>query len=248
MFELGTEASFKAFKAWTTDSYQTRHVVEPYLNYTFIPEPNLAPSNIWQFDSVDVLDETHQIKIGLKNKLQVKQDNVSFDFIDADLYTICNFLHGKEHDLFQNLYWDIELSVPKLLNLEIDGRYNLELSELSTINTRVSITSTNNYKLSLEHRFTHDESSLLSLYAEYNPNPDWTFDAYTRYEFEKNRAEEYGLHIQRNFDCMCIRLGGIILPGYTRTDGTEQKDEWRVTLEWWLTAFPSFRLTSKHTE
>lgn len=248
MFELGVEAAFKAFRTWNMDSYPTRHVMEPYLNYTFVPEPSLTPSNIWHFDSVDTLDEIHQVNVGIRNKLQFKKENAPFDFIKADLYTIYNFLHLKGHDALTNLYWNIEVSVPHFLNFEIDGIYNLELSELSCFNTRLSIAEINSYTLSMEHRFTHGKSSLLSLYSEYSLNPDWTFDVYGRYEFEENRAEEYGVHIQRNFDCMSIRLGGIILPGYTRTDGTEQKDEWRITFEWWLTAFPSFRLSSKHTE
>jgi len=53
--------------------------------------------------------------------------------------------------------------------------------------------------------------------------------------------------VQRNLDCMCIRTGYEVLPGYTRSDGSEQDDEWRVRVEMWLTAFPESILGGKVT-
>ena len=45
-----------------------------------------------------------------------------------------------------------------------------------------------------------------------------------------------------------VKAGVGLLPGYTRTDGSEQDDEWRAILEFWLTAFPKQGLSTGHWE
>lgn len=78
VYELGLSASFKAFRAWDDlivlgDGDGLRHVVEPYAIHTFIPEPNLTPEDLPQFDDVDEVDERHDIRLGLRNKLQTRR-------------------------------------------------------------------------------------------------------------------------------------------------------------------------------
>ncbi len=72
VFGIGTEVSFKAFKQWGNDAKPRRHVLEPYANYTFVAEPDVLPQNIYEFDSIDSINEYHQIRIGARNKLQKK--------------------------------------------------------------------------------------------------------------------------------------------------------------------------------
>ncbi|MCA1808805.1 MAG: hypothetical protein LC725_05030, partial [Lentisphaerae bacterium] len=90
MYETGVETSFKAFKIWQTHPgdfiNNLRHIVEPYINYTYIPEPNVRPDNLYQFDSVDELDRQHDIRLGLRNKLQTKRRRI-YDLINADIWT-----------------------------------------------------------------------------------------------------------------------------------------------------------------
>ena len=52
LVEFGVEFSFKAFKElhdYERNDFDKglRHVVEPLIDYTFIPEPNLEPENIF---------------------------------------------------------------------------------------------------------------------------------------------------------------------------------------------------------
>ena len=71
---------------------------------------------------------------------------------------------------------------------------------------------------------------------------------YGRQEFAESRLEEIGGYAQRNLDCIATRLGASFLPGYTRTDGTEREDEYRILLEVWLTAFPETKLGGRHKQ
>ena len=72
--EFGLETSFKAFKIWQSPAGRKyRHIVEPFANWTYIPEPSLLPNELYQFDSVDGLSEAHFIRFGVRNKLQTKR-------------------------------------------------------------------------------------------------------------------------------------------------------------------------------
>ncbi|MFH1969319.1 MAG: LptA/OstA family protein, partial [Verrucomicrobiota bacterium] len=61
--ELGLETSFKAFKVWETYPgdiiNNVRHIAEPYANYTLVPEPNVTPGALYQFDDIDTLGKAN---------------------------------------------------------------------------------------------------------------------------------------------------------------------------------------------
>jgi len=241
VLEVGVETSFKAFK--TFDANRLRHVLEPYVEYTFAPEPNIKPGELYQFDRVDELDEVHQVVIGARNKLQTKRNGRPFDLADVDLSTVCHFEKRSSH-LFHEIVTDAEFRPNNWLAIDLDGRYDLVKSNLAEINTRFVISQTQ-WKAHVEHRYRNKDNNVLSCDVTLLPNPRWQYNGFARYEFENGRVEEEGGHIQRNLDCLAIRLGGSFLPGYRRTDGTERDDEFRVMLEFWLTAFPNLSLRGR---
>jgi LPS-assembly protein len=256
LFEVGLEASFKAFKAWDGPYGERRHVAEPYANYTLVPEPNLTPDKLYRFDSVDTLDEENFILFGMRNKYQKKRtDGTPFDIIDVDVYTRYLIERDEDQDAIDRVYVDAELRPVDWIEIDTDAQYDVTDGELDIFNVRSVLYFEDLWAAELEYRFRNgdpeeneedDTSSLLrhelTLYASRN----WTLGAYGRYEFEDARLEEQGGYLQRNYDCLSLRLGGSVMPGYTRTDGTERDDETRVYVEFWLTAFPDSVISGRH--
>ncbi len=80
--ELGAELSFKAYKvldeAPNVFGRGLRHVVEPYARHTWIPEPDLLPEHLPQFDAVDGLRGGHTIQFGMRNKLQTRRGSLLY--------------------------------------------------------------------------------------------------------------------------------------------------------------------------
>ncbi|HXR04150.1 MAG TPA: LPS assembly protein LptD [Verrucomicrobiae bacterium] len=97
VFNTGVETSFKASRLWTgaTNSLLEidglRHVIEPSVNYVFVPDPSTPPARLPQFDSelpsleilpiqfpdynnIDSIDSQNVIRFGLRNTLQTKRD------------------------------------------------------------------------------------------------------------------------------------------------------------------------------
>jgi len=245
---VGAELSFKAFNIYGPD-LASRHIVEPYLDYFYRPEPNITPDDLYQFDVIDELDKLHAMRIGLRNKVQHKRKGKgsSYDAINADTYFLVNIEPEGTEKNIQDFIWNIDLLPASWFLIELDGNYDFEEQLLQNVNSRASFRQheTARWGGYLEHRFSETVSNLLRGGLTYQPNERWALDYYGRYEFESARLEEQGGYVQRNIDCISFRLGGSMLPGYATDDGVERDDEYRVLLEVWLRAFPEFRARSK---
>ncbi|OVE76340.1 hypothetical protein BVX97_01280 [bacterium E08(2017)] len=245
VFGIGSEFSFKAFKQWGEGQDARRHVVEPYVNYTFVPEPSLLPENIYSFDDIDQIGKSHTARIGARNKLQRKEFRTTgyspYDIIDVDLYTYYNLDTKDGEDPLTDIYMDLEWAPVGDFMIDARLRYNLVNSEINTFNVRSGYTKYGKVRTSAEWRYRVNRSSLL--YGDISLFPyvqGWSPSVFARYEMEDSRLEEAGVYLRRTFDCMVVRMGARVLPGYTRGDGTEKEDEINATFELWLTAFPEY--------
>jgi hypothetical protein len=77
-------------------------------------------------------------------------------------------------------------------------------------------------------------------------NDSWRLKVYARYEFDDSRMEEEWAYLQRDFDCLSVKAGAGVIPGFRRDDGAWQEDEWKFIIEFWLRAFPEIKLSSGH--
>lgn len=246
IFEIGAEISFKAFKMMGNNESGMRHIVEPYANYTFRMEPDVEPSELYQFDNVDRIGEAHETLLGVRNKIQKKRNGRPFSIADIDTFTILNFSAEDDEEIFEKLYLDSKFRPATWFFLNLDGIYDVTESTLEEFNTRFNITRDESWKARVEHRYRLDDSNLLTGSLTLYPNASWAFNVFGRYEFDLSRVEEQGGYIQRKLDCLAIQVGASVLPGFTRTDGTEEEDEFRIMLSFWLTAFPQFGSHVRH--
>ncbi len=246
MLEFGAEVSYKAFKVIREGESPRRHVVEPYADYTISSEPSLLPDEIYQFDEVDTLDKEHVLSFGVRNKLQAKRNGLPFDLVDVDVSTAVLMDRETGVDTFDELRVDAELRPFNYLAFDLDSMFDINNFNLNELNARVVVSGGKRWKMDLEHRFLDGESSLFTGDVTYFPSEKWAYNIYGRYEADEGRLEEEGWYVQRNLDCMSVRTGINVMPGYTRADGSERDGEWRVILEIWLTAFPHSRVLGRH--
>jgi len=110
VFNTGAEASFKLSRVWTEpksklwDVNGLRHIIEPSINYVFVPSPTTPPSQLPQFDyevpslrllpidypeynAIDSIDSQNVLRLALRNKLQTKRENGVENLLNWALYT-----------------------------------------------------------------------------------------------------------------------------------------------------------------
>ena len=97
--EFGVEANTKFSRAWQDVRNAffrvdgLRHVMEPYANYTFIPDPSVNRKWLYYFDDIDRIEKQSFFRLGLRNRLQTRRGG----FNNSQIYDIIRMEN----------YWDI---------------------------------------------------------------------------------------------------------------------------------------------
>lgn len=136
-FNLGVDASFKVSKVWADVQDADwgvdglRHVLQPYVNASYTPEPNETPRDFvgydnrlpstrisplhWQtFNSIDSINELTAVRHGIRNRLQTKRDGVNVDLIDWDLYGQANITRNRDmgilvDEVYSHIYSNLSI-------------------------------------------------------------------------------------------------------------------------------------------
>ncbi len=240
--EFGVEVSFAAYGMYEDlDGNPWRHIVEPYANYTFIPEPSLVPSELPQFDGTDKYDLTHNIRIGTRHKLQTKnlEGHISTP-LDVDVFGIIA-IDGPGEDPYtglQTIGVDGKIRPAKWFNVDFDGYFDADASEISSADARLWLFDNPLWHAYGEVNYRVDKSTLYTGGIVVSFTDAWSVNAYSRYEAEDAQLEEVGGYVQFQTDCLIFRLKGRFIPSYIRSNGVEEEDDYKVSLNTWLRAFP----------
>lgn len=232
VIQLGWEGSFRAFRTWDdyivmSDGDGLRHVAEPYLDHTYQPEPNITPDELPQFDSIDTLDKRHDIKLGMRNKLQTRRVKQPVDLIDLNIFSFYLVDPEEDEEDFTDLFWDGDMSLVSWLSIEFDGSYDFYEDGLRTFSTQIGYVMEDLSTVGLEYRYRLDEQSLVGLVIELFPQDRWSFEADFRMDYEEDELEEQAYFIKHKGPCMIWGLG------FREVDEDQQ-----VWLQVGLTAFP----------
>src|SRR5204863_8768089 len=120
------EVSFKLSQLWSGVKNNflaldgLRHIIEPSVNYVYVPRPNVRPPVLPQFDyelpslrllpieypeynSIDSIDSQNVIRFGLRNRFQTKRDGQVQDLIDWQLFTDWRLKPNTNQETFADL-------------------------------------------------------------------------------------------------------------------------------------------------
>lgn len=213
MYELGWDASFKAFKSW--DDYIVldggdglRHVAEPYLRHTYIPEPNLRPYELPQFDRIDALDQRHDIQIGMRNKLQTRYNKHLWDIVDANVWTYYRVdKTDPEQEDFDFIYSRTELRLLRSLPIDFNLAYDEYNNEVNQFDTQIAYEMRDASRVGLEYRYRVDGEDFVTPFVDLFPMGKVGLRAELRHDFNLQRLEEQRYFVRYNTSCLSYGLG-----------------------------------------
>ncbi|MCF7837735.1 MAG: hypothetical protein K9N49_03815 [Candidatus Marinimicrobia bacterium] len=249
VYQLGLETSFKAFKVFVEPDALgrggVRHVFEPYANYTFVPEPDLMPTDLYQFDDVDGLTDVNHVRVGAVNRFQTKQpayyiepesgDTYAYgsvrDVVELDVYTFYRLDPEPEQEDFDWIYARFDLRPSQRFRMDFTAAYDPYASELQYFNTRAILMATDQSMLSLEHRYELDRRNVLTGGINLFPGQRVSLNSSMRYDLDESELLEHNYSIEYRTGCVGYGLG---YSNYLYYDD-EEHDVWARI---WLLAFP----------
>ena len=231
VFNTGVELSFKASSTWA-DAHSSlldvdglRHIVQPMMNYVFVPEPSDRPWELPQFDrdlhslrlrpidfpdynSIDTIDSRNVLRLGVRNRLQTKRLGEVDDVLNWELFTDWRLETEAHEARFNDVYSDLELKPRSWLLLGSELRYDPNERLLNEANHTISLLPNDHWSLTLGHRYLRDWSpdELKERYP-YDPffenvlDEDWRWGnnlLYSRVYYRLN--EEWGFRMIHQFE------------------------------------------------
>lgn len=232
VFNTGAEATFKVSRLWAgaTNGWLAldglRHIVEPSLNYVYVPSPSVAPVELPQFDyvqpslrplpiefpdynSIDSIDSQNVIRMGLRNRFQTKRAGNLENFLFWDLYTDWRLDPDPDQSTFADLYSDVVFRPRTWLTFESEMRYDVARGVLAATQHTLTLRPNEIWSWSLSHWYLNDEASatltpgesgnnLLISTIYYKLNENWGIRAMHQYEIREGVLQQQSYAIYRD--------------------------------------------------
>jgi LPS-assembly protein len=267
VFNTGAELSFKASQLWPSvqseffEADGLRHIIQPSLNYVYVPRPNYAGTNeLPQFDyelpslrqlpidfpdynSIDSIDSQNVLRMGLHNKLQTKREGKLVNLVDWDVYTDWRLRPNAQQTTFSDLYSDLTINPRSWLSLQSQTRYDIEDGNWRMSVTTLTLRPGKSWSWSLGQVYLRDDfrSSPTALGPGENVfnssflfrlNENWGMRTFHYFDASTGRLREQDYAIYRD-----LRSWTAALTFQVRNDPGRPQDL-TVAVTFWLKAYP----------
>ncbi len=266
VFNTGAEVSFKASRLWPGVSNRlfemdgSRHIIQPMLNYAYIPTPNERPPDLPQFDyemptlrllsnelpdynNIDSIDSQNALRLGLRNRLQTKRDGRVVDVASWDLYTDWRLDRRGEQTTFSDLFSDVVLRPRSWLTVESLTRYDFDRGQFSLSLHSLRIQPNDVWSWGITHFYLRDEvasvdptlnegNNSLANTIFYKFNENWGFRMSHYFNLREHRVDEQFYTLYRDLRSWTAALT------FYRRENSQSDDEIGVGFTFSLKAFP----------
>ncbi|MDQ6939227.1 MAG: hypothetical protein M3119_03625 [Verrucomicrobiota bacterium] len=257
----GFEASFKITRTWEDAQSRTfgldglRHIVQPFVNFSWVggndanpaeilqfdryqPSTQLRPIDFPQFTSIDSIANWSIARVGVRNRLQTRRDDSTINWLELETYFDVNFDNPYDRRDYSNLYNRLRFSPLPWASLGVSAQTPTFTSGFTEVDSNLHFQPISKLQFDVGHRFLNEnpffaDSSLYSASVYYRIDDNWGFGAYGRYEAVTHIIEEQRYSVYRDLTSWVASLGAII-----RDNGGVK--EYGVLLTFTLKALPKF--------
>ena len=271
VFNTGMEVSFKASRLWPEARSQfldvdgLRHIIEPSVNYVFVPKPNavgtnelpqfdyelpslrLLPIDFPDYNSIDSIDSQNVLRLGLHNKLQTKRDGQVVNLVNWDLYTDWRLQPNPNQTTFADLYSDLVVKPRSWLTLESLTRYDVEDGQWRMSLTTVTVQPSHQWSWTIGQFYLRDDFSssptawgqgynLFTSTIHYRLNENWGLRGSHGFEARTGQLQEQAYSIYHDMRSWTAALTFRVL------DNVNGKQDYSVAFTFSLKIAPRYGL------
>jgi lipopolysaccharide assembly outer membrane protein LptD (OstA) len=230
VFNTGMEASFKASRLYSgvrndlLDVTDLRHIVEPSVNYVYVPRPNVRPGEIPQFDtevpslrllpidfpdynSIDSIDSQNVLRLGVRNTLQTKRDGNVDTLLNWQVVTDWRLDPHPDQYTFSDIYSDLDFKPRRWLVFNSETRYDIQHGEFNLARHTVTMTPNDRWSISLGHWYFRGDptfgltngNNIIYTRMYFRLNENWGTQISHHFEARDGTMEEQFYTIYRDF-------------------------------------------------
>lgn len=193
-FPMGLETSFKMSRVYDVndeffDVHGLRHIVQPVLDFTYLPQPNIPPSDIYQldttgrysrnmrttrllpndfpaFDQIDAIDNMSTLRAGVRNKLQTKRGGRTVDFVNFTTYGEFRASPYDGQRNFSDIYMEVESQPLSWVSFDADMRITTR-GELAESNAAIRFIKERQWEIAFARRYLKDVDNFFGVDSDF---------------------------------------------------------------------------------
>ncbi len=265
VFNAGAEVTWKASRVYRgakselLDVDGLRHIIEPSINYVFVPDPNVRPHELPQFDSqlpssrllpiefpdynsIDSIDSQQTIRYGLRNRFQTKREDGYDYLLNWATYTDWRLSRHRGQKEFSDVYNDIVFKPRSWITLDSETRYSIDQELFREANHTATVQPGEDWSISLGHRYRRDTpelgrgNNLILATLYYRLNENWGLRTQHHYEARDGTLEYQYYTLYRDFRSWTGALT------FRVRESRFGEDDYTVAVTLSMKAFPRFGL------
>ncbi|MBX7157772.1 MAG: hypothetical protein K1X66_05250 [Verrucomicrobiae bacterium] len=260
-FDLGLESSFKLSRTWNWQKPEwgidrLRHVIEPFINFSYIPNPSanidrimqsdgrlpfstrLQPLDFPQYNSIDSIDNQLITRVGTRQRWQTHRDGRNWNLLEWNTYIDIDHESRYYHDNeTSNLYNDIKFRPVPWLTFEGFASTDLYGDGFNEYNTRITWQIARPFQFRFGSRYINGfdpfpNSNQFYLNLFWRINESWAFETRHVFEVEDSTLELQEYSIYRDFTSWRMAFVSQI------RNNRENADEYAFYLTFTMKNFP----------
>jgi len=208
---LGVEVSTKFSR--TFEKFQTRflgldglrHVVQPYTNFSYVqnfgpspdeilqfdrvvPATQLLPIDFPQFTAIDSIDTWAIMRFGVRNRLQTRRNEKTFQWLSLDTFMDANFENPYTDNSVSNLFNVLRFRPVNWFTVDIDSQLPLDQGGFTELGIVFNYMPTDSLALRIGNRYIDSnpffsDNNQIDFSAYWQINDNWAVSIYEQYEF-----------------------------------------------------------------
>jgi LPS-assembly protein len=176
IYDLQLDLTADIFKVFSVNGQsidKIKHTLIPKLQYTYIP--GMDQSEYPDYDDTDRIGPQNMLTFSITNLLVSKHQpqKIGDTPVSAAYNQFCRFLVEQSYDFnrrdapdqtpFHPLYAELDITPVKHVSLEADAEWNHHHGRWDSRNLYCRLRDMRGDRISLEHRYTHDESHSIQI-------------------------------------------------------------------------------------
>jgi len=272
VFNTGAELSFKASRTWPgvrNNFLQVdglRHIIEPSLNYVYVPSPHHGTNDLPQFDyelaslrllpiefpdynSIDSIDSQNVLRIGLRNRLQTKREGNIDNLFYWELFTDWRLRPRDGQTTFSDVYSDMVFKPRAWLTFESENRFDIDRTEFSLARETLTLQPGTAWSWGITYFYLREDrrplptawgagNDVINSSFFYRLNENWGLRASHYFDVRDGKMKEQAYTVYRD-----LRSWTAALVFRLRED-SNGKNDFGIALTFSLKARPRFGLGS----
>ncbi|NQZ58554.1 MAG: LPS-assembly protein LptD [Lentisphaeraceae bacterium] len=265
--EVGLEASFKIYSGktdyksdyWEIDGL--RHIIQPYMNWNWIPFSTEDRDQIYFFDETDRITEQNFVRTGVEQRIQTRRNGKIHNLLTVETYTDFHLQSEEDStglgDFGTSITWkpfdNFSLNVATLIDLNelapnvFKSSFSYKVTDKATVSlsyfNRNEYTSRDLYsngsslnssEVSSTFRNNYTKSSSINASFSYLINAKTLFSSRVSYSLLDDKITRANIELQRKLHCWTMSL-------LYEIDYDQQS---RIMVNFYLNAYPDASIGS----